>query len=207
MKIVIIATEKLKEDLLTPELEQQVSVTFTDRLFYMEGAGCYIDLLFDGSQKRIDELVKLGNSVILVNDVCHLAEKLPHNFIRINGWPGFLKRVIIEASLGNDTNRLVAEKVFSYFGKSVEWLPDTPGFIAPRVISMIINEAYFALEENVSTKSEIDTAMKTGTNYPYGPFEWAEKIGIKNIYTLLQKLSVMHNRFHPSTLLKNDALR
>ena len=49
--------------------------------------------------------------------------------------------------------------------------PDIPGFISARVVSMIINEAYFALEEEVSSKEEIDTAMKLGTNYPYGPFD------------------------------------
>ncbi len=45
-------------------------------------------------------------------------------------------------------------------------------------MAMIINEAWHALAEEVSTKNEIDTAMKLGTNYPYGPFEWAEKIGL-----------------------------
>ena len=42
---------------------------------------------------------------------------------------------------------------------------------------MIINEAFLALQEGVSTKEEINTAMKLGTNYPLGPFEWVEKIG------------------------------
>ena len=69
------------------------------------------------------------------------------------------------------------------------WTPDDYGFIAARIIAMIINEAYYALQENVSTKQQIDIAMKLGTNYPYGPFEWSEKIGIEKIYLLLKKLS------------------
>ena len=56
-----------------------------------------------------------------------------------------------------------------------------PGFITARVIAMIINEAFFALQENVSSKEEIDTAMRLGTNYPYGPFEWTKLIGIDKI--------------------------
>jgi 3-hydroxybutyryl-CoA dehydrogenase len=55
---------------------------------------------------------------------------------------------------------------------------------------MIVNEAFIALKEGVSTKEEIDIAMKLGTNYPYGPFEWAEKIGTERIKNLLSKLSV-----------------
>ena len=71
---------------------------------------------------------------------------------------------------------------------------------------MIINEAYFALEEGVSTKEEIDTAMKLGTNYPYGPFEWAKKIGLKNIFQLLDKLHKTNLRYEPAALLKKEAI-
>jgi 3-hydroxybutyryl-CoA dehydrogenase len=65
------------------------------------------------------------------------------------------------------------------------------------VVSMIINEAFIALGENVSTREEIDTAMKLGTNYPYGPFEWAELIGVENIISLLNKLSEKDNHYQP----------
>lgn len=61
------------------------------------------------------------------------------------------------------------------------------GFIFPRTIVQIINEAFFALEEKVASKEDINRAMKFGVNYPKGPFEWAEG---KEIYvkTLLQEL-------------------
>jgi 3-hydroxybutyryl-CoA dehydrogenase len=74
------------------------------------------------------------------------------------------------------------------------------------VLAMIINEAWFTLGENVSTKQEIDTAMKLGTNYPYGPFEWCNKIGIKNIYSLLKKLSENNARYKPAPLLEKEAI-
>ena len=38
---------------------------------------------------------------------------------------------------------------------------DTCGMIGPRVVAMVINEAYFALAENISTSAEIDIAMKS----------------------------------------------
>jgi 3-hydroxybutyryl-CoA dehydrogenase len=47
------------------------------------------------------------------------------------------------------------------------------GFIFPRTIAQIINEAFFALEEGVAGREDIDRAMKFGVNYPKGPFEWA----------------------------------
>jgi 3-hydroxybutyryl-CoA dehydrogenase len=84
-------------------------------------------------------------------------------------------------------------------------VPDIPGFVTARVISAIINEAYFALEEKVSSREEIDIAMKTGTNYPYGPFEWADKIGLKNVYALLDVLSRDEAGYTPASLLKESA--
>ena len=86
--------------------------------------------------------------------------------------------------------------------RKAEWLPDVKGFISPRVISMIINEAYFTLESRVSTKEEIDIAMKLGTNYPYGPFEWSEKIGLNRIYSLLLQLSMTDPKYTPCELLR-----
>lgn len=47
------------------------------------------------------------------------------------------------------------------------------GFVFPRTIVQIINEAHFALEEEVASKEDINRAMKFGVNYPKGPFEWS----------------------------------
>jgi 3-hydroxybutyryl-CoA dehydrogenase len=111
---------------------------------------------------------------------------------------------LIEASANNDELRKTAQDIFGVFNKKLEWLPDVPGFITPRVISMIINEAYFALSENVSTIEEIDTALKLGTAYPYGPFEWGNEIGLQNIVTLLKKLSKKQARYVPCDLLVQE---
>ena len=89
--------------------------------------------------------------------------------------------------------------------KKIIATPDEPGFISARIISMIINEAFYAKGENISTENEIDIAMKLGTNYPFGPFEWANEIGIKNIYDLLVSLSKNDVRYNPSPLLEKKA--
>jgi 3-hydroxybutyryl-CoA dehydrogenase len=76
--------------------------------------------------------------------------------------------------------------------------------VTPRVISAIINEAYFTLQADVSTKEEIDTAMKLGTNYPFGPFEWSRAIGLKKIYELLLALSKTDSRYLPAARLQEE---
>jgi 3-hydroxybutyryl-CoA dehydrogenase len=90
---------------------------------------------------------------------------------------------------------LKAAAFFQSLGWTFHIAPDVPGMVSARVIAMIVNEAYFALGEGVSTKSEIDIAMKLGTNYPFGPFEWSEKIGLWRIYHLLQILSSKDMRY------------
>jgi 3-hydroxybutyryl-CoA dehydrogenase len=141
---------------------------------------------------------------IFINSVtCTLKEKGHHSpVIRINGWNGFLKREQWEVSGElNEVHMTVLDKLH----KKYTVLPDEPGFIAPRIIAMIINEAFYAKGEKVSTEDEIDIAMKLGTNYPKGPFEWMREIGIKNIYSLLLTLSKTDNRYLPSPFLIREA--
>jgi len=141
---------------------------------------------------------------VLLNAVVHTITELglASNIVRINGWNGFLARRTWElAGTVNDT----IKEVFAFLNRQYIVVADEPGLIAVRTIAMIINEAYFALGESVSTKAEIDTAMKLGTNYPYGPFEWAEKTGIDNIYALLLSLSRTDKRYLPAPLLQKEA--
>jgi 3-hydroxybutyryl-CoA dehydrogenase len=167
--------------------------------------GAFIDLLFEKNEKRVALLKKL-NGLVIINSVPFTLSETHSSFVRINGWPGFSHWSVIEASCTGEDLKRRTQSVFHAFNKTIEWLPDEPGFITPRVISMIINEAYFALEEGVSTKEEINTAMKLGTAYPYGPFEWAERIGVRNILVLLNRLSKEKSQYKPAPLLVEEAL-
>lgn len=70
-------------------------------------------------------------------------------------------------------------------GTGFQIVDDRVGLVTPRIICMIINEAYYTVQEGTAGKEDIDLAMKLGTNYPFGPFEWCQKIGVKNVYELL----------------------
>jgi len=137
---------------------------------------------------------------VFINSVITTLKELntPVNVLRINGWNGFLQRPAWEiAGTVDDNCKAIAGKI----GKKIIEVKDEPGLVAATIIAMIINEAYFAWGENVSSKEEINTAMKLGTNYPYGPFEWADKIGINNIFNLLHKLSLSGKRYQPAPAL------
>ena len=72
-----------------------------------------------------------------------------------------------------EKNPAVLEELKSLGFSPVETTIVSCGFIFPRTIAQIVNEAYFALEEEVASKEDINRAMKFGVNYPKGPFEWA----------------------------------
>jgi 3-hydroxybutyryl-CoA dehydrogenase len=205
MKAAIITNNELREELLAQGLHNSLQAEWLTEPAPVEGAGCYIDLLFEKKKSRIEALKKLEPAIIIVNEVAAVAGEIPDSFIRVNAWPGFLKRQLVEAAFIGHSGREIAELVFAGFGKKMEWVTAEPGFISARVVSMIINEAYLALEENVSSKEEIDVAMRLGTNYPYGPFEWGQKIGLKNIYQLLDVLAKANDRYQPAALLKIEA--
>ena len=125
---------------------------------------------------------------------------LPYNFSRVNAWATFLQRQTWEVA-GNVEN---AAKVFEELNWAFKATADNRGMVSARIVAMIINEAYYALGEGVSSKEEIDIALKLGTNYPYGPFEWASKIGFEKIVSLLNILSSENNVYAIAPLLLKE---
>ena len=208
MRLVVLADEILKEELLNDSATREVEIIWIDNVDEFSNntnADGYIDLVFDNTNRRI-ELMKDFSQPVIVNSVTHTLRDINAPFVRINAWPGFLKRSVVEASCNSNSLKEKTERIFNGLNKKTEWVPDEPGFITARVIAMIINEAWYALEEGISTKEEIDVAMKLGTNYPYGPFEWGNQIGLKNIYALLDKLGKSDNRYQPAALMKKQAI-
>jgi len=60
--------------------------------------------------------------------------------------------------------------------------------ILPRLVAQIANEAAFALEEEVGSRADMDTAMRLGFNWPRGPLELTELMGSERIVALLEAL-------------------
>ena len=207
MQIVVLAEVASKEELLAHGILEHTTPIWIEQITDFENypnADAWIDLLFEPTSSRIELLKKLTSGLVIINSVTKTLRQIDNSFVRINAWPTFLKRSVIEASTTGEDRKDLAEKMLSCFNRKVEWVPDEPGFITARIISMIINEGYFTLEEDISTKQEIDTAMMLGTNYPYGPFEWSKKIGLKNILDLLSILEIISKRYAPSAQLKKE---
>lgn len=164
-----------------------------------------VDLLFEENMPSHQPILSGLPVPVIVSAPVITGKELPASFIRINAWPGFLQGRKVEACASDGADSVAAAAVLAMMGKEPEWVPDQPGMISARVIAGIINEAYLAWSEGIASKEDIDTAMKLGTNYPYGPFEWGDKIGVDRIVQLLKALGAGHNRYRPCSALKNNS--
>lgn len=134
------------------------------------------------------------------------STKSNNTFIGFCGNPTFVNRELLEVCLLNEHDLPVLEKTCNALQTQYGRVSDQVGFVTPRIICMIINEAYYTVEEGTASRSDIDLAMKLGTNYPYGPFEWAQRIGIGNVVLLLEKIyqATHDERYMVCSLLKSE---
>jgi 3-hydroxybutyryl-CoA dehydrogenase len=126
-----------------------------------------------------------------------------------SGLPTLINREVMEVSVRNATDDTSLQQICKALNTNYLLVEDRIGLVTPRIICMIINEAYFTVQEGTATREDIDKAMKLGTNYPYGPFEWCEQIGIYNVYEVLEAVynDTRDERYKVCPLLKREYLQ
>ncbi|MFT3932523.1 MAG: 3-hydroxyacyl-CoA dehydrogenase family protein [Chitinophagaceae bacterium] len=204
MKLAVVTNEALKGEFFSRKLPDYANVCVVqDPRNIPPDTYIVFDLLFEHTPQRVDLLKQFLPRPVIINAVTDTLSEINQPFIRINAWPGFLSRDTIEVSASKEQAEII-NKLFKELGWQYVLVPDITGMVSPRIIANIINEAYCTLAEKVSAKKEIDMAMKLGTNYPYGPFEWLEKIGKQNITVLYKRLRCENVLYEVSTLLTDE---
>lgn len=78
--------------------------------------------------------------------------------------------------------------------KTVVDAPEYPGFIVNRVLVPMQNEAAFMVMEGCKPE-DVDNAMKLGCNFPMGPLELTDFVGVD---VMLATMTGLYNGFHDS---------
>ncbi|MFA5595388.1 MAG: 3-hydroxyacyl-CoA dehydrogenase NAD-binding domain-containing protein [Trueperaceae bacterium] len=110
---------------------------------------------------------------------------------------------LLESVTGSGPALEHARALLSQLGFTTLTPPDQAGGNAFRIFALLLNEATSAVAERLATPEHIDQAMRLGVNYPAGPLEWAEHIGLADMLTALRGLhaEVGAERFSPHPLL------
>src|ERR1043166_1505626 len=95
---------------------------------------------------------------------------------------------VIRGIATSDETYARVQSLSDQLGKAALDCNDSPGFVSNRVLLPMINEAVFALYENVATRESIDGIMKLGMNHPMGPLELADFIGLDVCLAILNVL-------------------
>jgi 3-hydroxybutyryl-CoA dehydrogenase len=98
---------------------------------------------------------------------------------------------LVELTRGADSAEsaaIAAERFFATLGKLTIWVGDAPGLVLGRMLCQVINECAFALGEGVGSAQDIDVGMVYGLNYPRGPLEWADEVGLDHVLAVLDAL-------------------
>lgn len=111
---------------------------------------------------------------------------------------------VIRAEMTSDETCELCLKYCEKIKKETVLINDLPGFATTRLVSAVINEGIFMLQDNLGTPEEIDKAIKLGLAHPMGPLFLADLIGLDTILHILDYLSAELNsiKFQPAPLLR-----
>jgi hypothetical protein len=196
MWVIIGEVDFIKDRLKVEDLSSLSAWQMASAAQPLPPAAVYLDL--SGCFARYRPSNTPADAWWVVHAPAHTLAELPPRTIRINSWPGFAQGPDWEMAWEGDEAGNIAEQVCASLHKKSIAVPDRIGFIGARVLISILNEAFLLLGEGSASQTDIDQAMRLGTNYPYGPFEWAAKIGHEEACFLLTRLAEEDPRYRPA---------
>jgi len=110
---------------------------------------------------------------------------------------------IIKSLLTSEDTVQRTDEFVRSLGKEPIEVKDSPGFVVSRMICLVMNEAVRIHEEGVASVEDIDKIARLCFNWPIGPFQLLDLIGLDIVAAVL---NAMYNetggeRFKPALLM------
>ena len=181
-----------------------------------ESAELVIEAVPEKMELKLDVFSRLdqacANQAILASNTSSLsitemaaATRRPHQFIGMHFFNPVHKMKLVEIIRGLETDDdtfAIAETVSRKMGKDTVEVKESPGFVTSRINALIGNEAFYMLQEGISSARDIDKALKLGLNHPMGPFEMIDLVGLDTRLSILNFLhQTLGEKYRPCPLL------
>jgi 3-hydroxybutyryl-CoA dehydrogenase len=95
---------------------------------------------------------------------------------------------VVRAVTTSDETLATARAFAESCGKTVVTVRDQAGFIVNALLFPYLNNAVKLLDAGVATRDDIDAAMKGGCNFPMGPLELLDLVGLDTSLAILEAL-------------------
>lgn len=163
--------------------------------------------------RKLSDLVE-GDTILASNTssisitLLGSATKRPENVCGMHFFNPPQLMPLIEVIRGKKTSEETVRRVrevSSKFGKeTVLCKKDSPGFIVNRILVPALNEAVFLVQEGVADPEDIDKAVKLGLNWPMGPLQLADYVGLDTHFNITQVFmsEFQDSKYRPPTLLR-----
>jgi 3-hydroxybutyryl-CoA dehydrogenase len=114
----------------------------------------------------------------------------------------YLVQVVKGLQTSDETIQAVKEFITN-IGMTAVKLEEAPGFILDRVIAAIVNEAAVMYSSKLASKEDIDKMMKVCVNWPMGPFEFADSMGVDRVVEILDEMTQeLGPKYQPCFMLR-----
>ncbi|HUA53204.1 MAG TPA: 3-hydroxyacyl-CoA dehydrogenase family protein, partial [Candidatus Sulfotelmatobacter sp.] len=117
------------------------------------------------------------------------------------------RRVVMTTPVTAPAMHDAAHALFARDGVPVSVIHDSPGFVAQRVVAMIVNLACDIAQQRVASPRDIDLAIPLGLGYPMGPLAWGDALGAATVLAIVERIQAFYAdpRYRPSPWLKRRA--
>ena len=164
--------------------------------------------VFSSLDRRLPpEMIFVTNTSSL--SITELAESTnrPDRFVGMHFSMPVQKRRLVEIVRGlktSDQTVALVRELAGAMGKTAVEVFEYPGFVTTRIILPYLNEAMHVVMEGVASAEDVDTALKLAYDFPIGPLDMADKMGLDEVMLWMEQLfhELGDLKYRPCPLLR-----